>query len=187
MKYWKKIKLSNLDIIQKKAHDFFQSEKEKLGDNHMALKTMVPVFLFDHANFRQMCPEIDQAFSELGFNIKFIIAYIMFSDYEGAIHIDSGSDRARVNIPILNCNDSKTGFYDNVKLNQEIFPNGAVFYSVSNLDYTLVDEVTVDEPTVLRISKPHGIKLGASQEVPRITLSVGLDPDPVILLDQDDS
>lgn len=187
MKYWKKIKLKNFDIIRQKAEEFLDNEKARLGKDPQDLRTIVPVFLFDHYEFRKQCPEIDEAFEELGFKVKFIIAYIMLSNHEGAIHVDSGSDRARVNIPIVNCNNTATSFYTNVKFNQEIFPNGAVFYSVSNTDYTMVDSVTVDEPTVLRISKPHGIKLTDESQVPRVTLSIGLDPDPVILLDQEDS
>lgn len=183
MKYWKKIKLKNLDIIQQKANLFIEKERDKIGDHFLELQNMVPVFLFDHTEFREQCPEIDEAFEELGFKIKFIIAYIMLSDYEGAIHIDSGADRARVNIPIANCEGSTTSFYSNVKFEQEIFNNGAVYYKVVNTDYKVESEVTVDEPTVLRISKPHGIKLAAGIPTPRVTFSVGLDPDPVILLD----
>ena len=145
MKYWKKIKLKNLDVIQKKAEEFLDKEKEKFLTNPQDLRNIVPVFLFDHKEFRKECPEFDQAFEELGFKVKFVIAYIMLSNYEGAIHVDSGADRARVNIPIVNCEETVTSFYANVKFSQEIFPNGAVFYSVVNTDYNLVDEVTVDE------------------------------------------
>lgn len=187
MKYWKKIKLKNLDVIQAKANLYMEREREKIGENFLELQSMIPVFLFDHEEFRSQCPEIDEAFRDLGFEVKYIIAYIMLSDYEGTIHVDSGPDRARVNIPIINCENSVTSFYSNVKFEQEILSNGAVYYRVANTDYKLEDEVTVDEPTVLRISKPHGIKLGKGMLTPRITFSIGLDPDPVILLDQEDS
>ena len=48
MKYWKKIKLKNLDVIQKKAEEFLDKEKEKFLTNPQDLRNIVPVFLFDH-------------------------------------------------------------------------------------------------------------------------------------------
>jgi hypothetical protein len=103
------------------------------------------------------------------------------------IHIDNYKYKnvnARINIPILNTQNTFTRFY-----------TGGIFASVTNpltnitalrlTDFNglkLVDKVEIDKPTVMRVNEPHDI-LKLNSEIPRITLTLGFDKDPVFLLE----
>ena len=104
MNYWKKIKIKNLEIIQTKSLEYIKNNKDQfsLGASFQPIK-------FD--DFIKAVPEIMDAFTDHGLTPKTVAAYFMLTNTDGGAHRDSYTDPARINIPILNCENSWTNFY----------------------------------------------------------------------------
>jgi hypothetical protein len=97
-------------------------------------------------------------------------------------HKDYTDSIARVNFPILNCEGTRTVFYDNLKSKRLILPTGAPFYMTMNKDYVEVDSVEVTQATIVRISEGHSVIMN-EEKFPRITLTLSFTPDIGLLLD----
>ena len=69
-----------------------------------------------------------------------------------------------INIPLINCENSKTLFYDiqlkDGKQEDDIYVYYDDFYMCGGLDHSLITEVdsfTLDKPAILRVNVPHGV------------------------------
>ena len=92
---------------------------------------------------------------------------------------------ARINLPLLNCENTYTRFYKNVITGVSKNPqSGIVSYPVINTDYELADKVELTQATILKVSEAHDVQLNDTP-VPRIALTLGFSPNPVFLLNVD--
>lgn len=179
MKYWKRIKLNNLEVIQAKTLDYMKNNRNNFAPN-------TPFQPIDFKEFTEAVPEFMTAFNEHGLTPTSVATYIMFSNTDGAAHRDYLTDRARINIPILNCENSWTNFYrlDNpdVKPKVSINARGQPYQSYDPTDIILEDRVQITEPTIIRPLEIHNIEMDEAK-VPRITLTVCTSPMPEFLLE----
>jgi hypothetical protein len=180
MKYYKSIEMNDFDLI-KQATLQYAIEK-----NH------IEKFGFKFINWAEYvlsCPQILTAFSM--YNLTpiqgfFIVAYSL---RDAPLHIDYTSNTrpmCRINIPILNCEGSLTEFYTGGKYVPRTENNNGEFSFTIIDDISLatkVAEVEILKPTVIRIQEPHRVVPNLNA-VPRITLSLVMNRDPVFLLDE---
>ena len=111
----------------------------------------------------------------------------MYNATHTSIHKDTTYPLARINIPLLNCNNSYTEFYENVITTDWINPDtGIISYRVANNDYKLADRVELTQATVLRVSEAHKVHIDEAV-VPRIALTLGFYPNPIFLLNVNDT
>lgn len=187
--YHRYVEVDHLEIIQEKTLKYIKS----LGWYNINMNCLV-----NWDEFIQICPEIMYAFVRYNIVPKSRLALISYHNIK--IHIDGGLEwlklpTARINLPILNCEGSQTGFYHvpedewayvekngaqgHYQLKSQLNTNGEEV--LPNTIYK-VDEVEVIHPTVLAIRQPHSVTIN-KKNVPRIALSVGFTTDIMYLLD----
>jgi hypothetical protein len=136
------------------------------------------------ASLIKECPEIILAFKKYDLKPIMAAAYIMYDPAHTSIHVDSWVFQARINLPLLNCKNTYTNFYESKsELVKWINPDsGLVSYNIQG-DCTLVDRVEIEQATIIRTKVLHSVDLPIGNPVPRITLTLGFNKDPVFLLD----
>jgi hypothetical protein len=178
--YYKIIELENYDIIIKKALAYVKTidiaYNRKLG----------------HASWYDLstkeltiaCPELAVALLKYDLKIVMAAAYVMYDSKHTSIHIDHYSAKARLNLPLLNCDNTYTNFYDSDgEIVKWINPDsGVVSYNTTGQP-RFVDRVEMKQATVIRTKVFHTVDLPAGNPVPRITLTLGLSKDPVYMLE----
>jgi hypothetical protein len=178
MNYWKKLKIKDLEIIQNKTLEYMKSNRSKFAPN-------TPFQPIDFKEYVEAVPEFLTAFSDYGLTPRSVAVYIMFSNPDGAAHRDYLTDRARINLPIINCENSWTNFYTlknpDSKPKISINAKGQPYQSYAPDDIVLVDRVQITEPTIIRPLEIHSIEMDETK-VPRITLTICTDPMPEFLL-----
>jgi len=177
--YWKYIDIPDLTTIQDKILAFIQNSTDIMNPRSFQ-NPMIPLT----GRIIQHVPELDATFKN-HFNkmIMFAAFYVTWEPKHGALHVDDLTqehNRARVNIPILNCQDTYTAFYENVTFEREQLPNGEVFNRVKNTDYTEMTRVELNKPALLRVEKPHAIFMNM-KNTPRISLTIATFPDSITL------
>ena len=130
------------------------------------------------------CPELILAFKKYDLKPVMAAVYIMYHPAHTSIHADNFFSQARINLPLLNCKNTYTNFYESKSepikwINPD---SGLISYNVQG-DYTLVDRVEIIQATIIRTKVLHSVDLPIDNPVPRITLTLGFDKDPVFLLD----
>lgn len=88
----------------------------------------------------------------------------------------------RINLPILNCENTKTVFYTATKWEPVTVtqPTVYAYHKIENLK--IADSVEVIRPTALRTQEIHNV-ISFNKNKPRVTLTCYFDPDPVHLLE----
>lgn len=179
MQYWKRININDLEIIQRKTLEYIKNNRDKFAAN-------TPFNPIDFKSFIPAVPEFLTAFSEHGLTPTKVAMYIMFSNPDGAAHRDYLTDKARINIPILNCENSWTNFYKLInpesKPKISINAKGQPYQSYDPADIVLEDRVQIIQPTIIRPMEIHSIEMDETR-VPRITLTVCTNPMPEFLLE----
>ncbi len=178
MQYWKYIDIEYTDIIIKKTYEFIQNCTDHLDKS----KYKGPFINLPHMQFIEYVPEINLAFKPYGLFFEDANIFLMWDNRDCVPHKDYTDSIARVNLPILNCEGTKTIFYKNLKSKRLILPTGAPFYMTMNSDYEKVTEVEMTRPTIVRISEGHTVIMNESK-FPRITLTLSFTPDVGLLLD----
>jgi hypothetical protein len=181
MKYYKKIEIDYYDEIVADTLKYLKEQKPDIYNK----KIEATYYVLDLNEFKKYCPKLDLGFLRYDLICNFAVAFVMHKTSDVKLHIDRYiMNSARINIPILNTNNTFTRFY-----------TGGIFTEVTNplTDVTalrltgfdglkLVDKVEIDKPTVMRVNEPHDI-LKLNSEIPRITLTLGFNKDPVFLLE----
>ena len=180
MIYYKPIELDYYDIIVKKCLTYVKT-------NDTIYSRLTPATSWYNLNLeilKRICPELDVAFQKYDLIISMAAAFVMYNSNHASVHIDAFPSQARINIPLLNCANTYTNFYvSDSEPNLRIDPNTGIksFYITGN--YELVDRVEITQATVIRTKAPHSVDLPINNPVPRITLTLGFNKDPVFLLD----
>jgi hypothetical protein len=183
MKYYKKIEIDYYDEIIADTLKYLKEQQPNIYNKTIA----ATYFVLDLNEFKQHCPKLDLGFARYGLVCNFAVAFVMHKTNEVKLHIDNYKDKsvsARINLPILNTHNTFTRFYTG----GEFTPVTNPITKITALRLTgitglkLVDKVQIDAATVMRVNEPHDI-LKLNNEIPRITLTLGFDKDPVFLLD----
>jgi hypothetical protein len=123
---------------------------------------------------------INDCFRKINLNVISTAFYVTYNNDQGSLHSDNSKFQARINIPILNCENSyteyytvsKTRFYTNDRYTIKLPEHDAII--------ELVDRVELTCPTIIRVNEFHKITIG--NQTPRISLTIGFDHDPIYLL-----
>jgi hypothetical protein len=172
--YYKKIDLPNYQEIRNRSLEFVKNDEiifqKKLGAyNGVDLK-----------KFISYCPLLVPSLAELGFEPVQISFIVVYEDHHMPMHIDSFPPYAKLLIPILNTEGSKTNFYGNCRVIKTINPRSGTrsYRPLESDEIQLKDSFELNEPTILRTSNPHAIKVNKSN-LPRISLQIETNPDCV--------
>ena len=142
-------------------------------------------YVLDLAEFKKYCPKIDLGFARYNITCTYAVAFVMYTNSHAGVHIDNYQrGDARINIPLLNTTGSYTRFFTGGVFKETLNPEtGIPALVLKSMDgLKLVDKVEIDRPTVIRVNEPHDILMNMNT-VPRITLTLGFDRDPIFLLE----
>ena len=178
MIYYKPLELDYYPIIVRKCLTYI-----KTMDNVYNRLLNASWYNLNLEILKKVCPEIELAFKKYDLKLNLAAVYIMYNYTHTSIHIDGFSPQARINLPLLNCKNTYTNFYKNeaepIKwCNPE---SGKVSYTAVG-DSILVDRVEIIQATIIRTNVFHSVDLPIDNPVPRITLTLGFDKDPVFFL-----
>ena len=165
MRYYKKLNSLNWKPVQEKVLKY-------LNDfSHLYLKQNLFYLKGDTQHVIDNVPEIVELFNGMNLTIKQISFVVLYSSKLN-IHIDNTDETARINIPILNCEDTETRFYKIKKSPTLLFKhNNVSYYPLSEEHCELIDTVEINVPTIIRINEPHGVFVNHNK-FPRITCIV---------------
>jgi hypothetical protein len=183
MMYWKKVDAGDFQKYGKEFLEYYKTNDSSF--NHInrfwnelkdeKLKEVLELF-----------PEMADAFSKFGV-VKQIAMIYVWSKGEVTLHTDhtrglNNGVHARLQIPILNTKGTRTAYFE---LTEEQYPNYTVSDGGTKFwpdDYKRelqpVDWVEINEPTIIRVSKPHTVYCDTNR-FPRITMTVSFEDDLV--------
>lgn len=197
MRYYREIELDQFEIIQQKLIEY----SSKVLENKK-INTIGYYSIRNYSLLLEEIPELVAAFAKYNLNIRSVAFYITNKptvDYvpkeqpiknlahtvKNPIHTDIYHHKARINIPVLNTRGTFTRFFTNCKLKPWKNPiSGTEFELITNTDYIEVDSVEILKTTVIRVQEPHMVQLYEGLPLPRITITIGFDRDPVYLLEE---
>ena len=123
---------------------------------------------------------INDCFREFDLNVISTAFYVTYDNDQGSLHSDNSKLQARINIPILNCENSYTEYYTVSKTRFHTNDRYTVILPENDAIIELVDRVELTCPTVIRVNEFHKITLG--KLTPRISLTISFNHDPIYLL-----
>lgn len=128
-------------------------------------------------------PELQTMFDPLGIHIHKISILNAWFTGPGIIHVDACDYSVRINLPILNCDNTITNFYkSNAPLIKTVLPNGVPYFKFDPSQCELVDSFCLNRPAAIRIGEPHQICI-MSEVVPRISCTIEFEENIEYLLD----
>ena len=179
MIFYKTIDIVNYDTVIKKCLEYVRSI-DRIFNRRLPNASWYNLNLTELQKF---CPELTIAFQQLDLKIVMAAAYVMYAPNHTSVHVDSYPAQARINLPLLNCDKTYTNFYtSDCDPVEWINPDSGVKSYVSSVN-SLVDRVEIKQATVIRTKVPHSVDLPKGSLVPRITLTLGFNRDPVYLLE----
>jgi len=178
MKYYKEIDIDDFEIIVTKTLKYI---KEYTSLAEVPVRYNWHQLSFD--DFILHVPELKTAFLKYELIPNFVAFHVIYSKTI-VVHKDSYAKSARINLPILNFKGTYTNFYKNAVYHKFVHPiTGIRSYNVINDDYELVDSVEIKKAIVIRVHEAHGVVVPINNPIPRLTLTIGFDKDPVFLLE----
>ena len=178
--YYKLLDLENYDTIITKCLNYVKSKDivynrklERASWYNLSVRELILA-----------CPELVESLDTYNFKIYMAAAFVMYDSSHTSIHIDQYHSKARINLPLLNCHNTYTNFYEgDSEIVRWVNPDsGVVSYNTTGQS-RLVDRVEMRQATVIRTKVLHSVDLPAGNPVPRITLTLGLNKDPVYMLE----
>lgn len=118
-------------------------------------------------------PEIQKMFDPLKINVRTVslVSVTTFSNTSG-IHRDYSDRDVRINIPIINCEGSKTNFYKSEYAPTKLFlPNNVPYYQIDYDKCTIVDSFCLNKPAAIRVTELHQV-VANPFHLPRISCTV---------------
>lgn len=166
-KYWAKIHVPEWRIIQSSTLQYIQKNNiiDQLPRNGF--------IVLDYNTFTAACPQITSCLNKYNNVVLWAGIYLTRDSAYSKIHIDYDGDQhqCRLNIPILNCKNTTTEFYEGGQYTSITQQNGLNFLYETSGTAVKVDEVELDSPTILRVKSPHKIVMHTAA-TPRISLTL---------------
>jgi hypothetical protein len=177
-RYYQKIEIDHLDIIKIKCLEYIKTQTD--------IYYQKPLGAYRNLNFTELtacCPELLTAFNRYNIVCTYAAAFVTYRNLDILVHIDNGNNQARINIPLENCKNTFTRFYKGgTPLSYVNEITGTIATRFIGPGITLVDQVEIDQATVVRIKAPHSVMMD-EDHAPRVTLTLGFDRDPGFLLE----
>lgn len=127
------------------------------------------------------CPSLIPTFKKQGFTLRYVAFIISFA-HKDNIHVDDVKETYRINIPVLNVDNTKTIFYKSKSESKKITrPDGLAHYKFDESQCEEVCSVTVDRPVILNVKEPHGVYV-YHENFPRITATIAVHEDLALWL-----
>ncbi len=178
-KYYRKIHLTNFDKIQKQCLEVVKMHNNVFEryEEHSSY------YLLDYRVVKEHCTALVEALSEYNLKCNYAMAYVMYEPKHTKIHMDKHIHRCRINLPVINCDNTFTCFYENVDMYENVTPLGRHHKMAVEQDYVPVDKIEMTSPAVIAVQQPHKVVMPENAPAPRITMSLGTSKDPTFLLD----
>jgi|LauGreDrversion4_2_1035121.scaffolds.fasta_scaffold00348_38 hypothetical protein len=166
MKYFKHVNVDSESekVVSKKLLDYVNSN----GYSDKGFWTNVNTH-----DVLNKVPELAELYKPIGINIK-RIAFVTAKEKVGTIHIDDPktAPAIRINIPVLNCEQTSTNFYVSGKpANETRLPSGIYYYKWDEKDCTLVASTCISRSTLIRTNELHQVCIH-TDNMPRITCTI---------------
>lgn len=137
------------------------------------------------------CPELYKYFVSMGLKLREVALTIVTEPTDVNLHIDELPTIAKINVPILNTENSVNQWY---RVPDEILAQigtttnhfGKQYYNLAKVnleDCELIAEITTSMPTVFNSQIPHKVKVMAAAQFPRIVMPCMFFNQPTNLLE----
>lgn len=176
MKYWKYINIPNWEKLRDQIIEF-----KKIALKSEELSECWQCYFYD--TLKKELPELVDAFATLGLTPRQMILFdnapndLNDKNHKTKnavfVHIDARDDERdetdfdptnAINIPLINCENSYTLFFEidlpNGRHPDDIHVYYPEYYQCGGMDLTLIKEVdrfTLNKPAILRVNVPHGV------------------------------
>lgn len=177
MRYYKYLDLDHTTVSKKLKEYFLNKNPEFISDNGQGSWRLAPENIHDEV------PELKDFFKPLNLNILFVGFFVSFKN-ESSIHIDNDEKPCRINLPVLNCEDTETRYYKLKKLdyNTKSQQNGLTYKLLEKENCEQVDKFLLTRPVLMRVLEPHQVVIN-SNTFPRVSCTVQFEEDISYLLE----
>lgn len=177
MKYDNFLKLPELDIkeLQKECLDYVMSKPRIL--NRKESVNFIEMDKEDDIN--KMFPCLAKTFAPLKLTPRKVVFFVMYNQEECGIHTDVWPRNARINIPLMNCENTKLEYYRGLTMKTVLNANNKKIQLIDSGFPILENCVTIDSATVVAVNIPHKVVMAKS---PRITATIDFFEDAYELL-----
>jgi hypothetical protein len=177
--YFKKIEIPNIDKIVEQSLEFIKK------DSKVYNRELSSYYILDFKKFSNQCPLVISSLESIGLTPYLVSIFIMYKNDHGPIHIDLLPPYAKVLIPLMNTQGTKTHFYGNCNVIRVSNPVSGIksYRPILSSDISLNATTEVIEPIVIRTSVPHSVEMNETN-FPRITMQIETNPDPVKFLSE---
>jgi hypothetical protein len=153
-----------------------------ITESKMDLQSVQFWHTVDVEHFLKTIPELQEMFDPMNLTVV-DIGILYTQETSGVIHVDTGPENSRINIPILNCENAVTNFYENHgETLLKYTPNGISYDYIDPNSCTLIEQYTTTQPTVIRVDIPHQVNV-INPALPRIVCTVFFDENIDYLLE----
>jgi hypothetical protein len=173
MLFYRYIDIENFDKIQEEITKF-------LFTKTTVLKEKLPWKFINVSELSKENPTLIDYFRNLGLDVNVAAAVYRRPYSQGGIHVDT-SMFWRVLLPVLNCQGSRTKFFE---FDSSKFKQGSGWDGDRNLSLIpghhlkFLDEFELARPVIFNPKIPHGVYCNSKLNGPRISLTLGFDKDP---------
>lgn len=138
----------------------------------------------DKAQVAQRVPDLIAGLQPYGV-VREMAILVLRANQQSTLHTDhtvglNNGVKARINIPILNCEGSITAFFDlppTVRSNYQSNAGGTKWWPPHYRElYKPVSSVSLTAPTIIRTAEPHTVYCNTNN-YPRITLTMSMEED----------
>lgn len=174
MRYYKYLDLDFLSVAEK-LKTYILDNRDQMQGVWTNLDTQKILLLF---------PEVQTMFDPMNIKIKRISIVSHVVPGSSRIHRDDTNCNVRINIPILNCDNSVTNFYKtDARPVKRFTENGTPYLQIDNSQCVLVDSFCLNRPAALRVTEPHQVIINPDYS-PRISCTIEFVENIDYLLDQ---
>lgn len=178
MRYFREIDLPDVDTIIAKSLAYIKTLDGVATGKYGTWNS------FDPQGLLTACPELVTSFEYYGLRCTYAATFVTtgptVTPRKLIPHIDNAKfSSARINLPLLNCKNTRTEFFSNAV--SVLTDEG--WRMVTNTDYVLEAYMELSKATVVRVHEPHRVVVPAGNPVPRVALTLDFDKDPVFLLE----
>ena len=110
-------------------------------------------------------------FEEINLTVQ-TMSFITLNTQFGQIHSDQTKYSSRINIPVLNCENTETKFFKSDSQFHMVKWNEVAIPSFNAEECIQVDSFCLSKPTVLRVNEIHQI-CSYNVNLPRVSCTVG--------------
>lgn len=176
MNYYKYLNL-DCTIVSNKLKEYLSNNPKFLDESVMAAWRNA-----NAADVLEKVPELQDLFNPLNIRIRYL-AFFVSSVMFGKIHIDADEkSKCRINIPVLNCENTETRFFKTPDTPVKIFqPDGIPLWDFDPSSCIHVDQFYLTQPVVFRNTEPHQVVSNNIGKT-RVSCTIGFHEDIEYLL-----